>query len=215
MLKKIFFRCVVFYKQGNGSYSFLYFPPVVALAYTQHELRPLLLSVHFMSNVVIWKLVSELWFSMVVAYFGCFDKKNITRMVAYFHYRKNRFCFRGLLFSHFPLFLTSHGCFSCLELLELLLIFSSFFQKTLVNCLFFLTDWSVSKKLLIEVAYRMNCVYLLPNLNDLWCAFVDVRALIETVQWCRSFILDTVSLIIHRYRLGTSALPLKNTRKKS
>ena len=167
-----------------------------------------------MSNVVIWKLVSELWFSMVVAYFGCFDTKNITSMVAYFHYRKNKFCFRGLLFSHFPLFLTSHGCFSCLELLELLLIFSSFFQKTLVNCLFFLTDWSVSKKLLIEVAYRMNCVYLLPNLDDLWCAFVDVRALIETVQWCRSFILDTVSLIIHRYRLGTSALPLKNTRKK-
>ena len=59
--------------------------------------------------------------------------------------------------SHFTLFLTSHGCFSCLELLKLLLIFSRFFQKTLVNWLFFLNDCPVSKKLLIEWT---GCKYL-------------------------------------------------------
>ena len=94
-------------------------------------------SVHFISNVVIWQLVSELWFSIVVDYFGCFD--SITSMVAYFHYRKNKFCFRGLLFSHFPLFLTSHGCFSCLELLKLLLIFQDFSRKYKSIAYFFST----------------------------------------------------------------------------
>ena len=83
---------------------------------------------------------------MVVAYFGCFDKKNITRMVAYFHYRKNRFCFRGLLFSHFPLFLTSQ----LLRTSKVVAYFFKIFPENTSQLLIFSQRLSSLKK----VAYR-------------------------------------------------------------
>ena len=105
-------------------------------------------SVHFISNVVIWQLVSELWFSIVVDYFGCFD--SITSMVAYFHYRKNKFCFRGLLFSHFPFFFNQSWLLQLLRTSKVVAYFFKIFPENTSQLLIFSQRFSSLKK----VAYR-------------------------------------------------------------
>ena len=45
-------------------------------------------SVAWVSNAAIWQLVSDMRFSMVVAYFGCFDSKKMTSLVAYLLLKK-------------------------------------------------------------------------------------------------------------------------------